>query len=188
VNLTGIKREFSLTHTSQNTLSRSAGRCSFFANAMSYTSEDLPTFSMSLTGVLFGKPPPQRPLPDRLVLAAKGLLWLLPFALAISVWRGLKLVRKWHTSHPPAGTVREWVRFWALPLLGCVVIAAVTLWLWPWAFDLTLAKFLIFAPDYATLAIISGVFASAWGLLRSVLVAKLLLQRGNRAGRVTVLA
>jgi hypothetical protein len=49
----------------------------------------------------------------------------------------------------------------------------------PSAFELTLSRLLVFVPDDGRLALFSGVFALVWGLFRSVLVGKLLLQRGG---------
>jgi CubicO group peptidase (beta-lactamase class C family) len=155
----------------------------FLANAMSYTSDEVPELGNSLASVLLGKPPPQKAPVNWLVFCATWLLLLLPFVQGISLWRELRLLRKWHVGTPPPGTLRDWVRYWGLPLLAYAIVAGVTLWLLPSTFDLTLWRLMVFVPDYGTLAIFSGVFALVWGMFRSVLVGRLLLQRAGHGDK-----
>jgi hypothetical protein len=122
-----------------------------------------------------GKPSPKLRV-DWTVQVATWLVLLLPFLQGIGLWRTLRLLRKWRASHELAATFRVWVRYWCLPFLGHATVAAVTLWLLPWCFDLTLPRLLVFVPDYGTLAALSGSFAIAWGITRSALVGSLLLQ------------
>jgi hypothetical protein len=60
--------------------------------------------------------------------------------------------------------------FIALPLIWNAVIAYILLVLLPVAFDASLGAVILFQPDVGWVAVISGVFAIVWGLLRTSIV------------------
>jgi hypothetical protein len=68
------------------------------------------------------------------------------------------------------------VLFIALPPIWNALIAYILLILLPRAFDASLGTIILFQPDVGWIAILSGIFAIVWGLLRTGIVISVLRQ------------
>lgn len=102
---------------------------------------------------------------------------LIPFLHLLAVLATFRRIRYWRNSaqHP---TQTQTVLFIALPLVWNAIIAYILLILLPRAFDANLGTVILFQPDVGWIAILSGIFAIAWGLLRTgIVIAK--LDKGN---------
>ena len=71
-------------------------------------------------------------------------------------------------------------RFIALPLIWNAAIAYILLVTLPIAFEAKMSVILLFQPDVGWVALISGVFAIVWGLLRTAIVVSTLRQTFER--------
>ena len=61
------------------------------------------------------------------------------------------------------------VRYIALPFIWNAAIAYVLLVTLPYAFEANISTVILFQPDIGWVAVISGVFAILWGLLRTAI-------------------
>jgi CubicO group peptidase (beta-lactamase class C family) len=98
-----------------------------------------------------------------------AVVMLIPFLHLIAVLATFRRIRHWRTSgqHP---TQTQMVRFIGLPLIWNALIAYILLILLPSAFDANLETVILFQPDVGWIAIMSGIFAIVWGLLRTGIV------------------
>ena len=144
-------------------------------NAESYVSgPQTGSLVRGVVDLLFEKEPQpvqQSTLPLSLVLFI--LLFLLQLAAAT---RTFFLLRKWK-KNPLAQPSSQWKRRgWhiAVPIVASVIIAVGLLIVLPRIFNMELAGFLLFVPDAGFLVIVSGFFAIIWGLVRTILVLRIL--------------
>src|SRR5688572_21143962 len=98
-----------------------------------------------------------------------AVVMLIPLLHLIAVLATFRRIRYWRTSaqHP---TQTQMVLFIALPLIWNAIIAYILLILLPSAFDANLGTLVLFQPDVGWIAIMSGIFAIGWGLLRTGIV------------------
>jgi hypothetical protein len=104
---------------------------------------------------------------------------LIPLLHLIAVLATFRRIRYWRTNaqHP---TRIQAARFIFLPLIWNAVIAYILLILLPAAFDANLGAVVLFQPDVGWIAILSGIFAVVWGLLRTGIVISTLRQSVTR--------
>jgi CubicO group peptidase (beta-lactamase class C family) len=137
-------------------------------NAMGYASgPNFPALARNVRDVLLGRDvQPMGRSPLRHILMLLGGVLVLQAAGAI---HSAFVLRRWKRS-PDRYPTRAWKRWgWhlALPLVGCLVLAAVQLIGLPYAFDLHLTGLRMYAPDAALLVIVSGAWALLWGAGRT---------------------
>ena len=108
-----------------------------------------------------------------------AVVMLVPLLHLIAVLATFRRIRHWRTSaqHP---TQTQMVLFIALPLIWNTLIAYILLILLPRAFDASLGTIILFQPDVGWIAILSGIFAIVWGLLRIGVVISMLRQPVQR--------
>ncbi len=95
-----------------------------------------------------------------------ALVMLIPFLLLLDVlitFRRKNYLRR----STPHWTLMQVTRFITLPLIWNVAIAFILLVALPIAFGAKMSVILLFQPDVGWVAIITGVFAILWGLLRT---------------------
>jgi phosphoglycerol transferase MdoB-like AlkP superfamily enzyme len=104
-----------------------------------------------------------------------AVVMLVPLLHLIAVLATFRRIRHWRTSgqHP---TQTHMVLFIALPPIWNALIAYILLILLPRAFDASLGTIILFQPDVGWIAILSGIFAIVWGLLRTGIVISVLRQ------------
>lgn len=105
-----------------------------------------------------------------------AVVMLIPLLQLIAVLATFRRIREWQTSNAQRPTWAQMVRFIALPLIWNVVIAFILLVILPVAFDANLGVVILFQPDVGWVAIISGIFAIVWAVLRTGLVISTLRQ------------
>jgi hypothetical protein len=96
-----------------------------------------------------------------------ALVMLVPLLHIIAVVATLRRVRFWRTNHEQRPTWSKTVRFIGIPLLWNVVIAYVLLIFLPMTFGANRRAMILFQPDVGWIAVISGLFALVWGILRT---------------------
>lgn len=108
-----------------------------------------------------------------------ALVMLIPVLHIIAVLATLRRTRAWQTSGQRPTRIQV-ARHVALPLIWNAVIAYVLLVTLPGAFGSKMPVILLFQPDVGWVAIISGVFAIVWGVLRTGIVISILRQPFER--------
>jgi CubicO group peptidase (beta-lactamase class C family) len=108
-----------------------------------------------------------------------ALVMLIPLLHILAVVTTFRRIRSWRGS-TQLSTLRQIWRHIALPLIWNAAIACVLLVIVPVAFDAKMAVILLFQPDVGWMAVISGVFAIAWGLLRTGIIISTLRQASER--------
>jgi len=95
-----------------------------------------------------------------------ALVMLIPLLHLLAVLATFRRLRHWRTSaqHP---TQTQTVLFITLPLIWNALIAYILLILLPSAFDANLKTVILFQPDIGWVAVVSGIFAIVWGLVRT---------------------
>jgi len=95
-----------------------------------------------------------------------ALVMLIPILHIIAVLTTARRIRSWRKgSQFP--TWMQIARYIALPLVWNAVIAYVLLVTLPGTFGANIPTMLLFQPDVGWVAVVSGVFAIVWGLLRT---------------------
>jgi hypothetical protein len=104
---------------------------------------------------------------------------LIPLLHIFAVVATFRRIRYWRTSaqHP---TQAEVVRFIGLPIIWNALVAYILLALLPVAFDANLGTVILFQPDVGWVAVVSGIFAIVWGLLRTGIGISILRQTVKR--------
>jgi hypothetical protein len=97
------------------------------------------------------------------------LVMLIPLLHFLSVVMTLRRVRSWR-SDSPLSPQTQIARYIALPLIWNAAIAYVLLVTLPKAFEVDISTMILLQPDVSWVAVISGVFAVVWGLLRTGIV------------------
>jgi CubicO group peptidase (beta-lactamase class C family) len=96
------------------------------------------------------------------------LVMLIPLLHLLAVVMTLRRVRSWR-SGSPLSPQTQIARYVVLPLIWNAVIAYVLLVTLPRAFEVDISTMLLLQPDVSWVAVVSGVFAIVWGLLRTSL-------------------
>ena len=91
---------------------------------------------------------------------------LIPLLHLIGVLATFRRIRSWRTS-TQRPTPRQAAQFIALPLIWNALLAYLLLILLPIAFGADLPTILLFQPDVGWVALISGIFAIVWGVMRT---------------------
>ena len=97
------------------------------------------------------------------------LVMLIPILHIISVVATFCRIRFWRRSMQ-LPTQKQVPRFIALPLIWNAAIAYVLLVAFPIAFEANISTVILFQPDVGWVAVMSGVFAIVWGLLRTGII------------------
>lgn len=108
-----------------------------------------------------------------------ALVMLIPLLHIIAIFTTLRRIRFWRNSTQLPTQVQV-VGYIALPLIWNAGIAFILLVALPSAFGAKMAVILLFQPDVGWVAVISGVFAIVWGLLRTGIVISTLRQTFER--------
>ncbi|MBI5965916.1 MAG: beta-lactamase family protein [Chloroflexi bacterium] len=97
-----------------------------------------------------------------------ALVMLIPILHMIAVLTTTRHIRSWRkgTQLPMRGQIARYI---ALPLVWNAVIAYVLLVTLPSTFGVNIPTMILFQPDVSWVAVISGIFAIVWGLLRTSL-------------------
>jgi hypothetical protein len=97
-----------------------------------------------------------------------ALVMLIPILYIIAVLTTTRRIRSWWkgTQLPVRGQIARDI---ALPLVWNAVIAYVLLVILPSTFGANIPTMILFQPDVGWVAVVSGVFAIVWGLLRTSL-------------------
>jgi CubicO group peptidase (beta-lactamase class C family) len=95
-----------------------------------------------------------------------ALVMLMPLLHIIAVTATFRRIRFWQRSIQ-LPTQRELARSIALSLTWNAAIACILLVIVPVAFGTKMSVILLFQPDVGWIAIVSGIFAIVWGLLRT---------------------
>lgn len=98
-----------------------------------------------------------------------ALVILIPLLHITAIFSTLRRIRFWRRS-TQRPTRMQVTRYIALPLIWNAAIAYILLVILPIAFGAKMSVILLFQPDVAWVALISGVFAIVWGLLRTGIV------------------
>jgi hypothetical protein len=104
---------------------------------------------------------------------------LIPLLYIIAVVAMFRRIRFWR-SNTQTPTHMQVARYVALPLIWNAAIAYILLVTLPGAFGAEMSVILLFQPDVGWVAVISGVFAIVWGLLRTGIVISPLRQAFER--------
>ena len=108
-----------------------------------------------------------------------ALVMLIPLLHIIAVLATPRRIRFWQRS-TQLPTQMQVARYIALPLIWNAAIAYILLVILPSAFGAKMSVILLFQPDFGWVAVISGVFAVVWGLLRTGIVISTLRQTFGR--------
>jgi len=108
----------------------------------------------------------------RIIYAVVMLIPLLHLIAVLATFRRIHFLR---TNTQPATRVQI-VLYFALPLLWNAALAYVLLVTLPKAFGANTATVILFQPDVGWVAMISGIFAIVWGMVRTGIVASTLHQ------------
>ena len=108
-----------------------------------------------------------------------ALVMLIPLLFIIAIFTTLRRIRFWRKS-TQLPTQMQVARYIALPLIWNAVIAYILLVALPIAFGAKMSVIFLFQPDVGWVAVISGVFAIVWGLLRTGIVISTLRQAFER--------
>jgi CubicO group peptidase (beta-lactamase class C family) len=112
----------------------------------------------------------------RIVYALVMLIPLLHIIAALATFRRIRFLRI-NTQDP---TRMQVARYIALPFIWNAAIAYLLLVALPIAFGAKISVILLFQPDVGWVAVVSGVFAIVWGLLRTVILISTLRQKSER--------
>jgi ABC-type uncharacterized transport system permease subunit len=104
---------------------------------------------------------------------------LIPLLHVVAVVATFRRIRSWRRGTQHSKQIPIW-RHIVLPLIWNAAIACILLVIVPVAFGAEMSVILLFQPDVGWVAVISGVFAIAWGLLRTGLVISTLRQTSER--------
>lgn len=118
-------------------------------------------------------------LPSSVLRIVYALVMLIPLLHFFAVVTTLRRIRYWQRS-TQFPTQMQIVRYIALPFIWNAAIAYVLLVTLPIAFGANLSTIILFQPDVGWVAVISGVFAIVWGLLRTGIVISTLRQTFER--------
>jgi len=108
-----------------------------------------------------------------------AVVMIIPLLHLIAVVTMFRRVRFWRTSAQRPTQIQA-VRFIAVPLIWNTLLAYLLLILLPTAFEANLPAILLFQPDVGWVALISGIFAIVWELLRTGIVISTLRQTFER--------
>jgi len=103
------------------------------------------------------------------------LVMLIPLLHTVAIWatsRRIRLLRR-STQLPTRMQVAQYI---ALPLIWNAAIAGILLVILPIVFGTKMSVILLFQPDVGWVAIISGIVAIVWGVLRTGLIVSTLRQ------------
>ena len=109
------------------------------------------------------------------LLASSVLVMLVPVLHIIAdlaTFRGIRFRRK----NTQLSTQTQVARYIALPFIWNATIAYLLLVALPIAFGAKMSVILLFQPDVGWVAVISGIFAIVWGLMRTGIVVSNLRQ------------
>ncbi len=98
-----------------------------------------------------------------------ALVMLIPLLFIIAIFTTVRRIRFWRKSTQLL-TQMQIVRYIALPLIWNAAIAYILLVALPIAFGAKMSVILLFQSDVGWVALISGIFAIVWGLLRTGIV------------------
>jgi hypothetical protein len=98
-----------------------------------------------------------------------ALVMLIPVIHIIAILTTTRCIRSWRKSVQSPTRVQI-VRHVALPLVWNFVIAYVLLVTLPNTFGANIPTMILFQPDVGWVAVVSGIFAIVWGLLRTGLL------------------
>lgn len=107
------------------------------------------------------------------------LVMLIPLLHILAVVMTFRRVRSWRRGAPLSPQAQT-VRYVALPLIWNAAIAYMLLVTLPKAFEIDILTMILLQPDVSWVAVISGVFAIVWGLLRTGIVISTLRQTFER--------
>jgi hypothetical protein len=107
------------------------------------------------------------------------LVMLIPFLHIFAIVMTLRRVRSWQGS-TRLSPQTQIARYVALPLIWNAAIAYILLVTLPKAFDANISTVILFQPDVGWVAVISGIFAIAWGILRTGIVISMLRRTAKR--------
>ena len=105
------------------------------------------------------------------------LVMLIPLLHFLAVVMTLRRVRSWRSGAPLSPQIARYV---ALPLIWNAALAYVLLVTLPKAFEVDISTMILVQPDVSWVAVVSGVFAIVWGLLRTGIVISSLRQAFER--------
>lgn len=107
------------------------------------------------------------------------LVMLIPLLHILAVVITLRRVRSWRkgASLSPQTHIARYV---ALPLIWNTAIAYVLLIALPKAFEVDISTMILLQPDVSWVAVVCGIFAIVWGVLRTVIVVPTLRQAFER--------
>jgi CubicO group peptidase (beta-lactamase class C family) len=108
-----------------------------------------------------------------------ALVMLIPLLHIVGVWATSRRIRSWRMNAQTLTPIQVVLNI-ALPLVWNTVIAYVLLVVVPDSFGAKMSVILLFQPDVGWIAVISGVFAIVWGLLRTGIVISTLRQTFER--------
>jgi hypothetical protein len=108
---------------------------------------------------------------------------LIPLLQVIAVVTAFRRIRSWRMS-TQRPTQMQVARLIALPLIGNALLAYLLLILLPIAFGADLPTILLFQPDVGWIALISGIFAILWSIVRMGIVISMLRQTVQRSEMV----
>jgi CubicO group peptidase (beta-lactamase class C family) len=94
------------------------------------------------------------------------LVMLIPLLHIIGVLATFRRIRFWRSNTQPS-TQMLGARYIALPLIWNAAIAYVLLVTMPKVFGANLSTMILFQPDVGWVAVVSGVFAIIWGIVRT---------------------
>jgi CubicO group peptidase (beta-lactamase class C family) len=97
------------------------------------------------------------------------LVMLIPFLHFLAVVLTWRRVRSWRRGAPLSPRTQI-ARFVALPLIWNAALAYVLLVTLPKAFEVDISTMILIQPDAGWVAVVSGVFAIVWGILRTGIV------------------
>ena len=101
------------------------------------------------------------------------LVMLIPLLHLLAIVMTVRRVRSWQRGAPLSTQITRYV---VLPLIWNAAIAYVLLVTLPKAFEVDISTMILLQPDVSWVAVISGVFAIVWGLLRTGIVISTLRQ------------
>lgn len=107
------------------------------------------------------------------------LVMLIPFLFIFAIVMTLRRVHSWQGS-TRLSPQTQIARYVAVPLIWNAAIAYILLVTLPKAFDANISTVILFQPDVGWVAVISGIFAIAWGILRTGIVISMLRRTAKR--------
>jgi CubicO group peptidase (beta-lactamase class C family) len=107
------------------------------------------------------------------------LVMLIPLLHFLAVVMTLRRVHSWRRG-APLSPQTQIARYIVLPLIWNAALAYVLLVTLPKAFEVDISTMILLQPDVSWVAVVSGVFAIVWGLLRTGIVISTLRQTFER--------